>query len=414
LIQDLDTRFRSWKSSSGGNRRAAVKVGVDDLDDVLLIPRQGETPFQAIPQFFLGGNTTGASPGTIFPIHAGSPSDTEEVGKRWVSSQEYSLLIQDRYQAFRKPGGPGTVKSSCFLGNFHGTPEDAEAIVESAAAAVLKAHKGCNKKASSNSPVLVHKRDLEVLKEMSDRGEVYNLGHQPNDFWTDQRKAAHEKKIVDGGGCERGRMVGTERDEHHQLCVDGGGSKRGCMVGTERDEHHQLCVDGGGSKRGRMEEMSTKKKEHVAKCEAKDGSKLGCMAEGSAKKKHVAKIVAKGGNPKGPMIGTVLVDHRAKLAEAYEKKNALLFRLANGKKDQEHEWTESCRKKGNATIYTFTNGNGGVQIEGKRDFEDYLVDSYESEDLTEDGNLALVEMKKKRDASVKRKAKYDRKKKRAN
>jgi hypothetical protein len=79
LIQDLDTRYHSWKSSSGGNRRAAVKVGVGDLDDVLLIPRQGKTPLQAIPQFFLGGNTTGASPETIFPIHAGSPSDTKLV-----------------------------------------------------------------------------------------------------------------------------------------------------------------------------------------------------------------------------------------------------------------------------------------------------------------------------------------------
>ena len=206
-----------------------------------------------------------------------------------------------------------------------------------------------------------------VIKEMYDRGEVYNLGHQPNDFWTEQRKAAHEKKIVDGGGSERGAM----------------------------------------------EERSTKKKEHVAKCEAKNGSKLGPMV-GTARDEHLAKSVAKGGHPKGPMIGTELVDHRAKQAEGLKKASTLLFRLANGKKDQEHEWTESCRKKGNATIYTFTNGNGGVQIEGKRDFEDYLVDSYESEDLTEDGKLALAETIKKRDKSDKRKAKYDRKKKRAN
>jgi hypothetical protein len=65
-------------------------------------------------------------------------------------------------------------------------------------------------------------------------------------------------------------------------------------------------------------------------------------------------------------------------------------------------------------MYTFTNGNGGVQIEGKRAFEDYLVDSYESEDLTEDGKLALAETIKKRDKSDKRKARYDSKKKRAN
>jgi hypothetical protein len=376
-----------------------------------------------------------------------------------VSSQEYSQLIQDRYQAFRKPDGPGTVKSSCFLGNFHGTPEDAEAIVESPAAEVLKALKGCNKKASSNSPVLVHKRDLEVIKEMYDRGKVNNLGHQPNDFWTEQRKAAHAKKIVDGGGSERGRMVGTERDEHHQLCVDGGGSERGRMVGTKRDEHHQLSVAGGGSEqgrmvgtkrenhynrsvngganeRGRMDEGSAKKghvakivtnggsklgrmvegnakKKHVAKIVAKNGSTLGHMAEGTDKEEFVARVVAKGGIPKGPMIGTELADHRAIISEGVKKTNAVLFRLANGKKDQEHKWTVSSHLKGNAVIYTFSNGNDDPII-GKGVFEDYLLKSYLSEDLTKDGKRALVEMQKRRIEKDKEKAKYARKKQRAN
>ena len=161
-------------------------------------------------------------------------------------------------------------------------------------------------------------------------------------------------------------------------------------------------MDGGGSKPGRMAEGSAKK-EHVALSEANGGSKLGRMAEGSAKKEHVALS-----------IGTVLADHRAKTIEGFKKSNAILLRLANGKKDQVHEWTESCRKNGGAKIYTFTNGNGGVQIEGKRAFEDYLVDSYESEDLTEDGKLALAETIKKRNENDKMKAKYARKKKRAN
>jgi hypothetical protein len=309
-----------------------------------------------------------------------------------VSSQEYSQLIQDRYRAFRKPDGPGTVKSSCFLGNFHGTPEDAEVIVESAAAAVLKALKGCNKKASSTSPVLVHKRDLEELKEMYDRGKVNNLGHKPNDFWTEQRKAAHEKKIVDGGGCERGRMAEGS---------------------TKKKEHVAKIVAKNGCKLGRMAEGSAKKKEHVAKCEAKGGSKLGCMAEGSAKKKHVAKIVAKGGHPKGPMIGTELVDHRAKQAEGFKKSSTLLFRLANGKKDQEHKWAVTSHYNTTTCLHTFTNGFDDP-IKSIRAFEDYLVDNYESEDLTEDGKLALAETIKKRDKNDKMKAKYDRKKKRAN
>ena len=120
--------------------------------------------------------------------------------------------------------------------------------MESAAAVVLKSLEGCNKKASSNSPVLVHKRDLEVLKEMYDRGEVNNLGHLPNDFWTEQRKVAHGKKCVMGGACERGRMEEGS---------------------TKKKEHVAKSVKGGASERGRMAEGSTKKKEHVALCEAK-------------------------------------------------------------------------------------------------------------------------------------------------
>jgi hypothetical protein len=65
-----------------------------------------------------------------------------------------------------------------------------------------------------------------------------------------------------------------------------------------------------------------------------------------------------------------------------------------------------------AYLHTFTNGFDDP-IKGIRAFEDYLVDSYESEDLTEDGKLALAETIKKRDKSDKRKARYASKKKRA-
>jgi hypothetical protein len=189
-------------------------------------------------------------------------------------------------------------------------------------------------------------------------------------------------------------MVGTKRDEHHQLCVDGGGSERGAMVGTKRDEHHQLCVDGGGSERGRMAEGSAKE-EHVEKCEAKNGSKRGRMAEGSAKEEHVEKCEAKNGSKLGPMIGSELADHRAKLAEGFKKSSARLFRLANGKKDQVHKWAVTSRYYTTTSIHTFTNGFDDP-IKSIRAFEDYLVNNYESEDLTEDGKLALAEMKKNR------------------
>jgi len=265
--------------------------------------------------------------------------------------------------------------------------------VESAAAAVLKALKGCNKKASSNSPVLVHKRDLVVVKEMYDRGEVNNLGHLPNDFWTEARKVAHGKKSVKGGGCERGRMEEGS---------------------TKKKEHVALSEAKGGCERGRMEEGSTKKKEHVALSEAKGGSKLGRMEEGSTKKKeHVALSEAKGGIPKGPMAGTELEDHRAKIDEGFKKSSELLFRLANGKKDQVHKWTVTSRYYTTTCLHTFNNGFDDP-IKGIGKFEDHLLKSYLSEDLTEDGKSALAEMMKKRIAREKARARSVRKKQRAN
>jgi hypothetical protein len=99
--------------------------------------------------------------------------------------------------------------------------------------------------------------------------------------------------------------------------------------------------------------------------------------------------------------------HIAKMEVGWEEKNALLLQLANGKLKQGHEWTESCRKKGNATIYTFTNGKG-VMIEGKRAFEAYLLKSYMSEELTKDGKSAYAAIKKKREENNKKNAKKQR------
>jgi hypothetical protein len=182
--------------------------------------------------------------------------------------------------------------------------------------------------------------------------------------------------------------------------------------GSAKKGHVAKIVTNGGSKLGRMAEGSAKKK-HMAKCEAKNGSILGRMAEGTDKEEHVARVVAKGGIPKGPMIGTELADHRAKKIEGVKKANAVLFRLANGKKNQEHKWTVSSHYRGTASIHTFIHGID-KSIIGIGKFEDYLLKSYLSEDLTEDGKLALVEMKKRRIEKDKEKAKYARKKQRAN
>jgi len=170
--------------------------------------------------------------------------------------------------------------------------------------------------------------------------------------------------------------------------------KPGDFWSKERiEEHYKLCVMLGGSERGRMAE-GTAKKNHVAKIVAKGGSERGRMAEGTAKEEHAARC-------------------EANMAVGYEEKNALLLQLANGKLKQGHEWTESCRKKGNAFIYTFTNGNG-VTIEGKRAFEAHLLKSYVPEEHTEDGKSAYAAMKKKREENNKKNAIAAKKKQRAN
>jgi hypothetical protein len=103
--------------------------------------------------------------------------------------------------------------------------------------------------------------------------------------------------------------------------------------------------------------------------------------------------------------------HSAKMASGYAEKNALLFRVANGKLKQGPQWTLSYREAGNARLYTFSNGI--ETIEGKRRFEDHLLKNYNSWDLTEDGKSALEEMTSNRAGNDKRKAARDAKKKAA-
>jgi len=130
------------------------------------------------------------------------------------------------------------------------------------------------------------------------------------------------------------------------------------------------------------------------------------MAEGTAKDAHTKRC----------MKGDAGI-HIANMVMGHEKKNALLLQLANGKLKQGHEWTESCSYHNNrgrrCVTYTFTNGIDDP-IKGKGAFEAYLLKSYMSEELTEDGKSALAAMQKKRDENDKRNDMCAKKKKRAN
>jgi hypothetical protein len=177
--------------------------------------------------------------------------------------------------------------------------------------------------------------------------------------------------------------------------------------GQSKDDHVTKIVKGGGSTKGRMPEGQAKD-DHVTKIvEKKGGSTKGRMTEGQAKDDHVEAGVEKGASKKGPMTDADLDAHCAAIAEGLKKANALLFRVANGTLKQGPKWTVSCHYKGtngSGVIYTFINGSGD-SIKGKRNFEEYLIKNFVSEQLTEDGKSALEAMMKKRVTKDTKKAK---------
>jgi hypothetical protein len=339
LIRDLGARFKTW---NGG--RASTKVDDEYLDDIYLIPRQGEGAFMAIEQWLLGGDTTGASYEEPVTLHAGIPYGMPGTGKRWITTHQLIESKRARAQEFRRVGGPGIDASTTMLANYLGKPEAAATAVEFASTQVLQMFTVT--KVTSSIATRIHIRDLEEFQYEYNAGTISNLSKRKDGFWSEERKLAHKKRCVGDGSCLGAMAEGPA-------------------------------------------------KEHVAKIVAKGGSKLGRMAEGSAKKKHVAKCEAKGGTKAGRMAGTELEDHRAITVEGIQKADDLMFRLANGKKNQEHKWTVSCYYFGRNIRYTYTNRSYNP-ITGKGNFEDWLLKNYVSDELTKDGKLALVEMKKNR------------------
>ena len=265
------------------------------------------------------------------------------------------------------------------LANFLGTPEAAAEAVAIASTRVLRMF--TLTKVTLPIATRIHIQDLAEFQDEYDAGKISNLSFKSQGFWSDGRKLAHKERCVGDGSCLGAMPDGTAKDAHLEKCVKGGGSERGRMAdGSAKEEHKARSEGGGGSKEGRMADGSAKE-EHVSRIVAKGGCERGRMAEGTAKDEFVLKS----------MKGDAGI-HIANIAAGHEKKNALLFRLANGKKDQEHKWLVSSHYKGTACLYTFSNGNDDP-IEGKGAFEEYLLKSYMSEELTEDGKSALAAMK---------------------
>jgi hypothetical protein len=345
MIESLDKRYKFFGTTGGC---AAVKVKSKNLRDCLLVPRQGELPFQAIRHTLLGGIIT-TDDDTFIPLHAGVPSssagipsedvrlglgDTDICGG-WVSSQEYVQYQHGRNQVFQEGGEVAT--SVSLICNFPGPQEEAAAAFEKAATQVIQEYDGS---LDALQDVLSQrsKSDLVIYKQMKEDGLISNLSFKNEDYWDDKR-----------------------REEHKVLCVIGGGSEAGRMTGTKKKDHMKAIADGGGSK------------------------------------------------PR--MTGPELEAYCAMLAEEFANRNALLFRVANGKLKQGPQWAVSYRVAGTQRLITFSNGI--ETIKGKRNFEDHLLKNYNSCDLTEDGKSALEEMTSNRAGNDKIKAARDAKKKAA-
>jgi hypothetical protein len=344
-IASLDKRYTFWGENGGC---AAVKVESKDLRDCLLIPRQGEKPLQAILHTLLGGITDDDK---CIPLHAGVPSGSAGIGEGWVSSKEYVQYQQGRNQVFRAGGMVET--SVSLICNFPGTQEAAAAAFEKAAAQVIQEHEG-PLDALQDVPSQRSMCDLESYKEMMKEGNISNLSFKNADYWDEKRKEEQRLCCEERGGSQRGLMSGKVKEDHTKASVDGGGCQRGCMSGKVKDDHTKSCEDGGGSQHGRMS-------------------------------------------------GDKLEAHCAALAKGFAKRNALLFQLANGKLEGP-KWKLSCIQRSNVVLYTISNGVDDP-IEGKRNFEAYLLKNYKPEMLTDDGKLALEAMKKKRDKNDKKIAK---------
>jgi hypothetical protein len=227
------------------------KIKVVQLDDILLMPRNGELPLQVVRQSLLGGLDPFAGESDwgprVIPIHAGVPcsikTDSGDPVHHWMTSEKFGELVQARKQAFQEKGGPGVPVSTTLLANHLGTQAGAAAAVEHAATVVWKAHVSSQGSTivSKNESVLFHERDLAIFKEMLERGKISTLAQWPNDYWSTAKRQNH-----------REASIGTDLQEHREACEKGGGCKEGPMTGTDLQEHREACEKGGGCKEGPM------------------------------------------------------------------------------------------------------------------------------------------------------------------
>jgi len=245
------------------------KIKVVQLDDILLMPRNGELPLQVVRQSLLGGLDPFAGESDwgprVIPIHAGVPcsikTDSGDPVHHWMTSEKFGELVQARKQAFQEKGGPGVPVSTTLLANHLGTQAGAAAAVEHAATVVWKAHVSSQGSTivSKNESVLFHERDLAIFKEMLERGKISNLARRQNDYWSTAKRQKHRKASEKGAGCKEGPMTGTDRQKHREASEKGGASKKGPMTETAMEEHLALMAQGYTQKHRLMMQLANGK-----------------------------------------------------------------------------------------------------------------------------------------------------------
>jgi hypothetical protein len=221
-IPTLDDRYTTWESKSENNKTikgcGSNKVKTGNLNDILVVRREGRTPLQVVKQSILGGTKTNA-PNII--LHAGLaiPAIPGEPDCHWITSQTLCDILRERKREFRDSDSDGAIVSTCMLGNFLGTPKAAAKAMESAAEHVCQMLQA-NHETHKYVPVPIHRRTLARFEDLLTQRKISDLSFRQTGYMSKAWSDRHYIRCVEGGGCQRGLMTGTKKIAHTKAIVE--------------------------------------------------------------------------------------------------------------------------------------------------------------------------------------------------
>jgi hypothetical protein len=160
-------------------------------------------------------------------------------------------ILRERKREFRDSDSDGAIMSTCMLGNYLGTPEEAAIAIESAAEHVCQMLQA-DHETHKYVPVPIHRRTLDRFEDLLTQRKISDLSFRQTGYMSKAWIERHYIRSVEGGGCQRGPMTGAELIAHTNAIAEGGGSKAGRMTGAKLIAHTNASVEGGATKPGRM------------------------------------------------------------------------------------------------------------------------------------------------------------------